>query len=142
MVSVVVICWRVICQVDLPSNIRTTRTCKLNFTKGMLKFFFSLKKKVFSLGFWEAQRYPDCDFQQCLYEAWITIDSLKDSLTSFIFALYILGWPSSPFRYSSKSTGFLFSTTCKLLDGPLCFWDSFKITSFQQNNRLKMFIQH
>ena len=66
---------------------------------------------VFSRGFWDGQGVLWLWFSQCLYKAWIITETakymynqfLKDSLTSFIFVLHILGWPSSLFWCSLKS---------------------------------------
>ena len=78
---------------------------------------------MFSLGYWEGQGYSDCDFQQCLYEAWVITEMatyeqfLKDSLTSFIFVPYILGWPSSPLWHFLKSEHGVFRLISSLM-GP------------------------
>ena len=54
-------------------NLRIETRDKVFFEELWLLWF--LECSVFSLWVWEGREYSDCDFQQCLYEAWITIET-------------------------------------------------------------------
>ena len=61
---------------------------------------------------------------------------LKDSLTSIILHCSLhLGLTGFSILTLLKKGAW---ATRELLDGPLCFWDSFKMNAFQQNDRFKL----
>ena len=74
------------------------------FSKNWLLRF--LECSVFSLWVWEGRGYSDCDFQQCLYEAWITIDTATNDqfLKTFWQALFLFStsWVDQVLHFDTR----------------------------------------
>ena len=74
----------------LARSISASKPKKKVFFEELWLLWF-LECSVFSLWVWEGRGYSDCDFQQCLYEAWITIDTATNDqfLKTFWQALFL-----------------------------------------------------
>ena len=85
-------------------NSRIETQDKVFFEELWLLWF--LECSVFSLRVWEGQGYSDCDFQQCLYEAWITIDTATNNqfLKTFWPALFLLStsWVDQVLHFDTR----------------------------------------
>ena len=96
-----------------PEKRETTAThaSSLNFRiktqeKSFLWLLRFLECSVFSLWVWEGRGYSDCDFQQCLYEAWITIDTATNDqfLKTFWQALFLFStsWVDQVLHFDTR----------------------------------------
>ena len=92
---------------------RLLRMRSISASKPKKKVFFEelwllwfLECSVFSLWVWEGRGYSDCDFQQCLYEAWITIDTATNDQFSKTFwqALFLFStsWVDQVLHFDSR----------------------------------------
>ena len=85
-------------------NFRIETRDKVFFEELWLLWF--LECSVFSLWVWEGRGYSDGDFQQCLYEAWITIDTATNDqfLKTFWQALFLFStsWVDQVLHFDTR----------------------------------------